>query len=172
VKDTIYIGWKRPQEGWIKLNSDGACKDLGHISGCGGIFRDADGKWIKGYTKKIGACDALHAEMWGLYLGMEMAWREHIDHLIVESDSKILINMISDKFKFNGNIPILVQRIRKLLRMEWHVKINHTWREGNRSADWLANFSISVNHLNLIILETPPTETPPRNAKKLSLAFM
>ena len=85
-----------------------------------------------------------------------MAWREHFDHLIVESDSKILIDMISDKFKFNGNIPILVQRIRKLLRMDWHVKINHTLHEGNRSADWLANFSIFVNHLNLIILETPP----------------
>lgn len=38
------------------------------------------------------------------------------------------------------------------------MQINHTWREGNRSADWLANFSISVNHLNLIILETPPIE--------------
>ena len=38
------------------------------------------------------------------------------------------------------------------------MKINHTLREGNRSVDWLANFSISVNHLNLIILEIPPTE--------------
>jgi len=87
-----------------------------------------------------------------------MAWREHFDHLIVESDSKILIDMISDKFKFNGNIPILVHRIRKLLRMDWHVQINHIWRKGNKSADWLASFSIYVNHLNLIILETPPTE--------------
>ena len=87
-----------------------------------------------------------------------MAWREHFDHLTVESDSKILFDMISNKFKFNGNIPILVHRIRKLVRMDWHVQINHTLREGNRSIDWLANFSISVNHLNLIILETPPTE--------------
>lgn len=87
----------------MKFNSDSACKDMGRISSCGGIFCDADGKWIKGYTKKIGACDALHAEMWVLYLGIEMAWREHFDHLIVESDSKILIDMISDKFKFNGN---------------------------------------------------------------------
>jgi hypothetical protein len=38
------------------------------------------------------------------------------------------------------------------------MQINHTWREGNRTADWLANFSIYVNHLNLIILETPPTK--------------
>ncbi|PNX54660.1 hypothetical protein L195_g048281, partial [Trifolium pratense] len=28
------------------------------------FFRDSYGRWIKGYTKKIGTCDALHAEMW------------------------------------------------------------------------------------------------------------
>ncbi|MCI09976.1 ribonuclease H protein, partial [Trifolium medium] len=56
LKDIIYIGWKRPQENWIKLNSDGACKDMGKIAGCGGLFRDSDGRWIKGYIKKIGAC--------------------------------------------------------------------------------------------------------------------
>jgi len=42
---------------------------MGVKSGCGGLFRDSNGRWIKGYTKKIGACDALHAEIWGLYLG-------------------------------------------------------------------------------------------------------
>ncbi|CAJ2642097.1 unnamed protein product [Trifolium pratense] len=99
LKDTIYIGWKRPGEGWVKLNSDGACKNKGEVAGCGGLFRDSDGRWIKGYTKKIEACDALQAEMWGLYLGLDMAWREQFSHLIVENDSKILIDMISDDFK-------------------------------------------------------------------------
>jgi len=36
--ESINIGWKRPQEGWIKLNSDGACKDRGKIVGCGDFF--------------------------------------------------------------------------------------------------------------------------------------
>ncbi|MCI88500.1 ribonuclease H protein, partial [Trifolium medium] len=54
LKDTVYIGWKRPGEGWVKLNNDGACKNRGEIAGCGGLFRDSDGRWIKGYTKKIG----------------------------------------------------------------------------------------------------------------------
>ncbi|AES67251.1 hypothetical protein MTR_2g088480 [Medicago truncatula] len=64
---------------------DGACKDTRVIAGCGDLFRDSDGRWIKGYTKKIGACDALYVE--------------------------ILIDMISDNFKFNENIPVLVYRI-------------------------------------------------------------
>jgi len=27
---------------------------------------------------------ALHSEMWGIYLGLEMAWQEYIMQLIVE----------------------------------------------------------------------------------------
>ena len=42
-KETIYVGWDKPPEGWIKLNSDGACKGGGENSGCGGLFRGSDG---------------------------------------------------------------------------------------------------------------------------------
>ncbi|PNX63194.1 hypothetical protein L195_g061506 [Trifolium pratense] len=38
--NTIFIGWKKPQEGWLT-----------------------------GYSRKIGNCDALSAEMWGGALG-------------------------------------------------------------------------------------------------------
>lgn len=61
TRDTICIGWKRPQEGWIKLNFDDACKDKGAIARCSGLLRDSN--WIKGYVKKIDSCDALTAEM-------------------------------------------------------------------------------------------------------------
>lgn len=158
MKETIYIGWKKPPKGWIKLNSDGACKGIGEYSGCGGLFRDTGGRWLKGYIRKIGVCDALHAEMWGMYLGLEMAWREHIPQLIVESDSKILIDMVTENCKFSGSVPILVQRIRKLLVLDWQVRFRHTWREGNRCADWLANFSFSLDSFNCIIMENPSSE--------------
>ena len=61
-KETIYVGWDKPSEGWIKLNCDGACKGGGENSGCGGLLRNSDARWLKGYIRKIGVCDALHAE--------------------------------------------------------------------------------------------------------------
>jgi hypothetical protein len=61
--ETIYIGWKHPQGEWIKLNCDGAYKESMGMAGCGGLFRDSNGRWLKGYTQKIEVCDALHAEM-------------------------------------------------------------------------------------------------------------
>jgi hypothetical protein len=73
--DTIFVGWKYPQEGWIKLNFDGAHKKSVDLTGCGGLLRDSDGRWIQGYTQKIGTCDAFHAEMWGMYERMKLARR-------------------------------------------------------------------------------------------------
>ncbi|MCH80789.1 ribonuclease H protein [Trifolium medium] len=71
--DTIYIGWKRPLKGWIKLNCDGAYKKSVHLSGCGGPFLDFGGRWLKGYILKIGTCNALHSKMWGMFKRMKMA---------------------------------------------------------------------------------------------------
>ncbi|MCI51897.1 putative non-LTR retroelement reverse transcriptase, partial [Trifolium medium] len=69
----IFIGWKRPPEGWVKLNCDGSRNNRVGIAGCGGLLRVSDGRWIKGYSQKLGAGDALHAEMWGMYLGLDLA---------------------------------------------------------------------------------------------------
>ncbi|GAU36844.1 hypothetical protein TSUD_213680 [Trifolium subterraneum] len=157
-RETIYIGWKYPHGDWIKLNCDGAYKDSMNIAGCGGLFRDSDGRWLKGYTLRIGDCDALHAEMWGMYTGMKMARRQGYTHLIVESDSKLLIDMVTGRCKLNGNSPILVKRIQDLSNLQWHVIFQHTWREGNRCADWLASFSLNQSSYDVRILENPPRE--------------
>jgi ribonuclease HI len=155
-RESVYIGWRRPSNGWVKLNCDGACKGKGELAGCGGILRQSDGRWIKGFSRKIGACDALHAEMWGLYLGLDMAWSEGLSHVIIESDSKVLIDMVTNNCKINGTIPSLVRRIQEILQRDWHTQVIHTWREGNRCADWLANFSLSLDSWNLVVLESPP----------------
>jgi hypothetical protein len=38
-----WVGWKPPDVGWIKLNTDGACKEA-YASGCGGILRNNNGE--------------------------------------------------------------------------------------------------------------------------------
>jgi len=63
-------------------------------------------------------CDALHAELWGMYLGLDMVWREQIPQLIVGSDSKTLIDMVIGSCNFSGAIPMLVRRIRNLLALD------------------------------------------------------
>lgn len=42
--DTTLVRWKHLEEGWLKLNSDGACRDNDNQAGCRGLFRDYTGK--------------------------------------------------------------------------------------------------------------------------------
>ena len=84
------------------------CKENGNRAGYGGLLRDSSGKWLKGFVRKIVVCDALHAKMRGLYLGLELAWRDGISHLCVEGDSKLLIEMATNNYKTDGMTPLLM----------------------------------------------------------------
>jgi len=96
------------------------------IAGCGGLLRNPGGRWLKGYCRIIGTCDALTAEMWGMFLAMELAWRRGFHHLQVESDLKTLVDMIKGNVKINGRAPTLVCRNQELLELKWQVQFNHT----------------------------------------------
>ncbi|KAL0293186.1 UNVERIFIED_CONTAM: putative ribonuclease H protein [Sesamum radiatum] len=63
------VHWRKPQEGWYKLNTDGASKGNPGISGAGGILRDQLRKVIFAFQEPLriatnsGCCGA-HAGTW------------------------------------------------------------------------------------------------------------
>jgi len=61
-RSVVLVGWKPPAEGWVKLNTDGACSNNG-VAGCGGIIKGCDGEWLGGFAKSIGMCSAYIAEL-------------------------------------------------------------------------------------------------------------
>ena len=75
------------------------------------------------------------SEMWGMYLGLEVSWRDGISQLCVESESKLLIDMITNNCKMNGTTPVLIRRIQNILNRNWWIQVHHTLREGNKSVD-------------------------------------
>ncbi|PNY05784.1 telomere repeat-binding factor 1-like protein, partial [Trifolium pratense] len=56
------VGWKTPEKDWIKVNTDGALILQNQQAGCGGVFRDESGRWLGGFSHKLGSCSALMAE--------------------------------------------------------------------------------------------------------------
>jgi hypothetical protein len=46
---------------------------------------------------KVGSWDALYVEMWNMYIWKNLARRKEITHLHIESDAKILVNMVIKK---------------------------------------------------------------------------
>ena len=67
------ISWTRPQEGWFKLNTDGASRGNLGLATAGGVLRNNDGEWCSGFALNIGICSAPLAELWGVYYGLYIA---------------------------------------------------------------------------------------------------
>lgn len=116
-KDTIFIGWKQPPEGCVKLNCDDAYKSSIHLLGCMGILRDNSCTFLVSYACMIGACNVLNDEMRGMYIGMDLTWRQGTTHLQVDSDSNVLVDMVTRNCNSNGNISTLIHHIHDLKNM-------------------------------------------------------
>lgn len=91
------IGWHPPIMEWVKLNCDGSSKlDTGQ-AGCGGLLRNSERKWMKGYASSIETCTVFHAERLAMWLGLKMAREMGVPKLIIESNSKTLVDMVNNR---------------------------------------------------------------------------
>ena len=64
------VKWAKPAIGWHRLNTDGSFNGASGLAGCGGLIRDSNGQWVKGFAKRIVAESSLAAELWGLREGL------------------------------------------------------------------------------------------------------
>ncbi|CAJ2663874.1 unnamed protein product, partial [Trifolium pratense] len=154
-KGVCWIGWKVPEEGWVKLNTDGASKGEG-LSGCGGIIRDHQGNWCGGFAKFVGTGSVLIAELWGVLEGLKLVWRKGYRKVEVNIDSISVVKMILNGMTSSALGFSLVKSIGRLLDEQWEVKISHSYRETNKCADALASMGCILD-CNIVFFETCPS---------------
>ncbi|KAJ1421650.1 Ribonuclease H-like superfamily [Sesbania bispinosa] len=120
----LLIRWTFPVNGCIKCNVDASV-----ISS--ELFRDNNGTWLEGFVRNLGSSSVNMAELWAIYITLVMARKLNFNNIWIESDS-------------------IVQETR-ILMAHLNFDHTHTFREGNRAADWLASyalqFDIGVHHL-------------------------
>lgn len=63
-------------------------------SGGGGVLRDCRGLWISGFLVRFGFCSSMKAELLTVFHGLHLAWELRFRHLIVELDSKTILNIL------------------------------------------------------------------------------
>jgi len=66
IREPILVQWLPPPQGFFKLNSDGSLNHAAKNASAGGIIRDWEGNWVKGYTVNIDSTSIFAAELWGL----------------------------------------------------------------------------------------------------------
>ncbi|KAL4383201.1 hypothetical protein GQ457_15G013690 [Hibiscus cannabinus] len=103
----------------------------------GGDFRDNQGKWLFGFTRFVGHCETLLAELWAIHDGLLHAWELGYRCVEVESDCLDAVKIAMARSKtLDGSA--LVCSIHRLLSNDWSVVVSHVDRGSNGVADALA----------------------------------
>ncbi|KAK9011093.1 hypothetical protein V6N11_043950 [Hibiscus sabdariffa] len=81
------VCWKRPDDGWVCLNTDGVVSSSTGFGYVGGVFRAHDGSWILGFNKAIGVTQPLQSELWVIFTGLQIDRDNDFERLVIQSDS-------------------------------------------------------------------------------------
>ncbi|GKV23249.1 hypothetical protein SLEP1_g33000 [Rubroshorea leprosula] len=148
--------WFPPDFPFLKLNTDGA---LNHSSGrasAGGLIRDHGGRWIHGFAINIGPQTTYMAELWGCQIGLQLVLELGITHLVLEMDSLFTVQMIQARKAGDGQTSVLLLDIFHLVNSFEVCIVQHTLREGNTAADFMASIGQDLNHSTTFFPTPPP----------------
>lgn len=71
-------------------------------------MRDEDGRWVAGFSRRIGVTTSFVAEPWGLREGLILCSNLNIQSLIVELDAKAVVDVfLNPNYQNNAISPIL-----------------------------------------------------------------
>ncbi|KAJ7971564.1 Ribonuclease H [Quillaja saponaria] len=144
-----------PEPGIVKINTDGASKQNGLFSSCGGVIRGELGNWIADFSANLGVGSNSKAEHFGILYGLELAWKMGFRKVQLESDSSAMLELISKgSTTYHPHFPI-IQECRNLISKYWSIQLGHVYREGNYVADWLANLRVSLQ-IGYHLWDKPP----------------
>ena len=111
-----------------------------------------------GFARNNESCSSVTAELWAIYVGLQLTWDRGYRKVILESDSRVVIGLINGDTVSRDRNFNLVLKIKGILGRDWEVKSFHVYREANCVADWLANYGITRDLLDREsdVLEDPP----------------
>ncbi|GKV38629.1 hypothetical protein SLEP1_g46518 [Rubroshorea leprosula] len=150
-----WVSWTPPPHPYLKLNTDGSHNHHSGKAAAGGLIRDHNGRWVHGFAVNVGLTTSFLAELWGCREGLKLAHSLGIQQLVLEMDSLLAIQLIQNRQVSAGPASVLLTDIFMLIDFFSSCLVQHTLREGNLAADFMA----SMGHE--LTLGTTPFPTPP-----------
>lgn len=142
--------WKKPQAGFVKLNTDGCWKSMNLASG-GGVIRDDKGDWIMGFSIKFAAKNPEAAELLAIREGLLMAKHCNFNKIELETDAEGLKKMIQLATMFpHHELGALLHDVTSLIKDTWTMEIIHAKREANGVAHCLAKYGLTMEEARFI----------------------
>ena len=92
----------------------------------------------------MGTSSVLIAEATAMRNGIQAAIQAGYVNLQIEGDNQILIHAIQERIQPPWEIQTLVQNILAYIQLCNNIVIYHIFKEGNRTADWVAKAGHSI----------------------------
>ncbi|CAN1732100.1 Putative ribonuclease H protein At1g65750 [Linum perenne] len=139
------IAWDPGPSGWMVLNTDESVISPSGAAAAGGLVRDELGRCCLAFSSNVGYCSITRAELRDIATSLKLAWEAGFKKIVVQADSSAAISLINAEGHPSHQHAGEVLTIRELMLRECEVVIYHVYREGNHSADFLANLGHSLS---------------------------
>ncbi|XP_077223014.1 uncharacterized protein LOC143856633 [Tasmannia lanceolata] len=108
------------------------------MGGLGAIIRNSVGTVQAVLSVNVESEPIYELEMLAIEKGVAMARVMGLDQIWIESDSKFAVDVVKGRAKTTWKKKNLIEKLSVALSLfrKWH--ISHSWREGNRAADFLS----------------------------------
>jgi ribonuclease HI len=138
------VRWQKPPEGWYKCNVDaGFHRDKYRTSG-GWCLRDHVGGFVAAGTSWMeGNCSVIEGESIVLLDTLRELEQRGISHVVVETDSKSLVDAIHHLHVGSSEFSLLVCQIKNVLFANPNFMVRFVKRQANIVAHTLAMAAIS-----------------------------
>ena len=125
------------------LRFDGGSRGNPGPSGCGAvIYYNNDEIWTDHLFISEKQTNN-YAEYMGLIIGLKQALKMNITHILIEGDSLLVINQLTNKYKCKSeNLLELNKTSRELSKQFQTISYNHILRNKNKRADELSNIAM------------------------------
>ncbi|XP_057816505.1 uncharacterized protein LOC131029867 [Cryptomeria japonica] len=137
------IKWSPPPPEFLKMNFDGTCRGNPGVSGYGAIIRDESSDMLGAKFGPIGVSTNNIAEVTALEAGLEWCVEKGVHKVLIEGDSQVILNGISNQQFTDWKLNCWILRIQHLIGHISNCSFIHSYREGNAAADYLANMGIN-----------------------------
>jgi len=165
------VRWNNSSHVCTILNVDDSCIRDPIRSGFGGILRNHSSTHLSSFSGFTNSSkDILFAKLKAIYQGLNLAISLGVEELACYSDSLLAVNLINGDTSQFHIYAVLIQNIKDILGSR-NFSLQHSLREGNQCADFMAKLGASTD-VELTIHSSPPEDLLPLlRTDKLGASF-
>ncbi|XP_035547368.1 uncharacterized protein LOC118348906 [Juglans regia] len=153
----IEVKWKRPENGFVKVNWDGSLDAEKKRKGVGIVVRDGNGEVLISLCgSDVGFCSPAVAELQALWRALKLCAELQWNKVIFEGDAMGIIDAVNRQnccWEWHGQV---VEDIKLILQNRPNWSIRYTNRKCNRVAHMLAKMGLDVTD-ETVWMEGGPT---------------